>query len=225
MIYTHEERDFATCDIAGVYLHADMDDFTTTKLEVKMVDMMVKVDKIKYSRYMRYENERKGLYLNIPKELYRCIKSSLLWYNFFTSTLKKEGFGFNPYNLCVVNKTIDGKQCTIAWYVDNLKISHVESKLVNNIISISESHYGAMTITRGNKYVYICIDIKFIDDGKVTLNQRNHLEEYIEDFSKDVTTPVSSAPQKQLFHVDNFEKLDNEKCMRLHSISQKLLFI
>ena len=30
----------------------------------------------------------------------------------------------NPYNPCVANCMIGGMQCTIAWYVDDNKISH-----------------------------------------------------------------------------------------------------
>jgi len=40
----------------------------------------------------------------------------------------------NPYDKCVVNKKINGEQCTIIWHVDDLKLSHVEKKVVDNII-------------------------------------------------------------------------------------------
>ena len=40
------------------------------------------------------------------------------------------GFKLNPYDLCVANSQIKGKQCTIAWYVDNNKISHVDDTVV-----------------------------------------------------------------------------------------------
>ena len=34
------------------------------------------------------------------------------------------GFVINPYDMCVASKTINGKQCTIVWYVDDLKVSY-----------------------------------------------------------------------------------------------------
>jgi hypothetical protein len=34
------------------------------------------------------------------------------------------------------NKMIDGKQCTIVWHVDDLKISHVKEKVKTIIIKI-----------------------------------------------------------------------------------------
>jgi len=40
------------------------------------------------------------------------------------------GFEINPYDSCIANKIIDKKQCTIAWYVDDMKISHANQDVV-----------------------------------------------------------------------------------------------
>ena len=50
------------------------------------------------------------------------------------SDLKTLGFEINPYNRCTVNKMINDKQCTICWYVDDNKISHVELEVVIGIL-------------------------------------------------------------------------------------------
>ena len=44
------------------------------------------------------------------------------------------GFELNPYDMCVANAMINGKQCTIVWYVDDNKISHVDPNVVTDII-------------------------------------------------------------------------------------------
>jgi hypothetical protein len=59
------------------------------------------------------------------------------------------GFKLNPYNLCVAISQIKGKQCTIAWYVDDNKISHVDGTVVTDIIEKIEAKFGKMTVTRG----------------------------------------------------------------------------
>ena len=53
----------------------------------------------------------------------------------FANTLKDMGFVLNSYDMCVANKMIDGHQCTIAWYVDDNKISHVDEKVVTKVIN------------------------------------------------------------------------------------------
>lgn len=52
------------------------------------------------------------------------MESALLWYELYSMVLEDMGFELNPYDKCVANKTINGKQCTIAFYVDDNKISH-----------------------------------------------------------------------------------------------------
>jgi hypothetical protein len=137
LIDAHERRDVATADVAGAYLHANMEDFTLLKMEGESVDIMCSVDK-NYTKYVCYENGKKVLYLKLLKALYGCVQSALLWYELFSTTLQASGFELNPYDTCVANKTIDGKQCTIAWYVDDNKISHVDDKVVTQVIKMIE---------------------------------------------------------------------------------------
>ena len=96
---------------------------------------------------MTYENGKAVLYLQLLKALYGCVKSALLWYGLFTGTLQGMGFELNPYDTCVTNKTVDEKQCTVAWYVDNNKISHVDPKVVIGVVNKIEEHFGKMTVT------------------------------------------------------------------------------
>jgi hypothetical protein len=44
------------------------------------------------------------------------------------------GFQLKLYEPCMANCIIDGKQCTIAWYVDDTKISHVDPNVVSSVI-------------------------------------------------------------------------------------------
>ena len=62
------------------------------------------------------------------------LESALLSYELFLSTLVKIGFELNPYDKCLANKNIDGKRCTIGWYVDGTKVSHVSNKVCTEVI-------------------------------------------------------------------------------------------
>ena len=37
---------------------------------------------------------------------------------------------------------INGKQCTIVWYVDDNKISHVDKNVVTDILEKLKGHFG-----------------------------------------------------------------------------------
>ena len=154
------------------------------------------------------------------------MQSALLWYELFTSTLEGMGFVLNPYDLCVANKIINGKQCTICWYVDDLKISHITVKVVDDVIAAIETKFGKMTVNRGNKHTYVGMNIEFIGK-KVQILMIDHLKEAIEDFGEPIPTEkVNSPAMRGLFVLDkNAPLLDKERGDRYGSIVGKLLFV
>ena len=56
---------------------------------------------------------------------------------------------------------INGKQCTIVWYVDDVKVSHVDETVVSDIITFMQKEFGNLTITRGKKHQNLGMDIEF----------------------------------------------------------------
>ena len=107
-----------------------MEDFVIVKLVGDEVDIICKLNS-DYKRYVTLENGKRVLYLQLIKALYGCLKSALLLYECFTKCLSNMGFKLNNYDQFVANKMIEGKQCTILWYVDDNKISHISSQVVD----------------------------------------------------------------------------------------------
>jgi len=64
------------------------------------------------------------LYVKLRKALYGTLQAALVEW----------GFKLNKYNKCMANKLTNGKQCTIIWHVDDLKISHVDHKVMEEVI-------------------------------------------------------------------------------------------
>ena len=65
----------------------------------------------------------------------------------------------NPYDLCVAKKIIDGKQCTIVWYVDDNKNLHADENMVTKILEKMREHFGDIEIYRDNSHVFLGIGI------------------------------------------------------------------
>ena len=66
------------------------------------------------------------------------------------------------YDPCVVSKTINGKQFTTTWHVDDLKLSHVDKEVVYEMIKGTKSLYGNNTkISRVKKHNYLIMNINF----------------------------------------------------------------
>ena len=69
---------------------------------------------------------------------------------------------FNPYDKCIANITIYGKQCTIAWYVDGNKVSHIDKYASTSIIEAITERFGELTVSIWGKHKYLGIDLDFL---------------------------------------------------------------
>ena len=56
--------------------------------------------------------------------------------------MRGKGFEINPYDPCMSNKIIGGKQMEFCWHVDDLKVSHVDPKEANKFMEFLECIYG-----------------------------------------------------------------------------------
>jgi hypothetical protein len=54
--------------------------------------------------------------------VYGTMVAALLYYKKFVKSLKSKAFKLNPYDGCVANKIVKGKQITICFHVDDCKI-------------------------------------------------------------------------------------------------------
>lgn len=151
----------------------------------------------------------------------------MLWWKLLTSVLVEIGFRVNPYDNCVANKTMDdGKQCTICWYVDDLKVSHVSERVVRDVIQTIEGRFGPMTQAHGTELNYLGMDIKFTPEGTVEILMSEYLQEAFELFPEDISRVVNSPAADHLFNIDpNCEKLTEDRRKLLHSITAKLLYV
>ena len=142
LIDAMEGRCMVTCDMPGAFMQTDIDELVHLKLEGKIAELLVKVDP-SYSEFMTKERGKSVIYTELSKALYGTLQAALLFWKDMSKFLVDElGFIVNPYDWCVVNKTINGKQCTIGWHVDDLKISHVDTDMIEGFIQALDDRFG-----------------------------------------------------------------------------------
>ena len=61
-----------------------------------------------------YEGKHKVLYVHITKAIYGLLVSAMLFYKKLVKDLIDIGFVLNPYDPCVANKMVEGRQLTIS---------------------------------------------------------------------------------------------------------------
>jgi len=100
----------------------------------------------------------------------------------------------NPYNGCVANMIVKGKQLTICFHVDDYKISHMSTKVVDETIlwlqseyeSIFENGLGAMKVSRGKKHTYLAMDLDYSHKGECRVTMYKYLDGILQAFNEAV---------------------------------------
>lgn len=122
---------------------------------------------------------------------------------------------------------IDGKQCTLCWYVDDNKLSHVDTKVVDSVLDIIKSHFGEhLVISRGKVHNFLGMKITICEDKRIKIEMEDNIRETLSKFPEDLSTKVSSIATKKIFTVsDDSPELDDERSVLFHSIVASLLFL
>jgi Reverse transcriptase (RNA-dependent DNA polymerase) len=230
MIDAMEDRYVVTCDIPGAFMHADIDELIHIKLEGELVDLLIRLDAT-YKEFVTVEYGKRVIYTKLNKALYGTMQASLLFWRKFKKFLTDLGYEENPYDSCVVNKMINGKQCTVCWYVDDVKASHVEESVVEDLISKMQEEYGKeapLTVSRGKVLEYLGMKIDYSNTGKVVFSRRDYVKNLLEE-CPDELLKAGTATTPAANHISNINpnatKLDKEKAEIFHHLVAKLLYL
>ena len=147
VIDAYECHDVAIVDVPGAFLQTDMpvDEVVHVRFTGIMVDLLLEIDSEMYTPFVEYEGKEKVLYVELLKALYGTLHAAWLFWEKLSGKLQEWGFEPNPYDSCVVNKMINGKQCTVGWHVDDLKISHMDPAVVDHVIDLMDEEFGKET--------------------------------------------------------------------------------
>jgi hypothetical protein len=233
-IDAHEGRVVVTCDIPGAFLHADLDEEVIMLLRGQLADLMVQVDPELYGPYLRKSKKGESiLYVKMLKAMYGLLRSALLFYLKLVKDLTDYGFKLNPYNLCVANKMVDGKQMTVVWHVDDLKISHMSKQVIDGLLDYLRSKYGdGLVVHEGHVHDYLGVDHDYSEKGVVKMSMMRHLGKIFEDFPEDIGANSLTPASENLFKIRDPEEndaqgkwLDKEKAKDFHHSVAQLLFV
>jgi hypothetical protein len=201
------------------------------------VDILVKIAPDVYKSY--FSREKKGmnqLLVKCQNALYGTMVAGLLYYRKFVKSLSDIGFIINPYDPCVANKRIEGKQMTICFHVDDCKLSHHKKKVMDTMIESLRQEYsgifedgtGEMTVSRGKLHKYLGMTLDYTVRGQVKITMFDYVDKILTAFDKAETkgggTERSAAPDS-LFKVDeSIAKLAQNKAVEFHNLVAKTLY-
>ena len=229
VIDAKERRKVVTCDVPGAFMQVDIDEVVHVRLEGALAELLTKVDPALYTEYLVKENGTTILYIQLDKALYGTLSASMLFWKDLTGHLLRDGFVPNPYDSCVMNKVVDGLQCTVLWHVDDLKISHVNASVCEKVVDLLNVRYGKetpVTVTRGDLHDYLGMTLDFSVDGKVSIRMEDYVENMLADLPGSFDGVAVTPAAEHLFKVnEDAAALDESDSDLFHSTTAKILFL
>jgi len=237
VIDAREKRDVLTADIPNAFVQTKVEkqkegERIIMKIRGVLVDMLVELDPDLYGPFVTYERNEKILYVQMLMALYGMLISSLLYYKKFRKDIESIGFKVNPYDPCVANRYVNGKQHTVLWHVDDLKSSHVDPKVNDKFLLWLEKTYssdkiGKVKAVRGKVHDYLAMKLDYSEPGKVAIDMIDYVKNMVEDFPEELTAQGARHPwSDNLFKVDETSPLlPKQKAEDFHTFVAKTLFV
>ena len=79
---------------------------------------------------------------------------------------------------------MERKHLKITWHVDNLKILHVDRKVISDTIICLESIYSEMHGTRGKRHEYLGMWMDYSKIVEVQISMEGYLREVLDGFKE-----------------------------------------
>jgi hypothetical protein len=224
-----ERREVAIVDVPGAFMQADMDEVVHVRFTGKMVELLLEIDPTTYGEYVCMEGNEKVLYVLLLKALYGTIRAARLFWKKLMGKLQEWGFTPNRYDSCVMNKMVNGKQLTVAWHVDDLKVSHVDAKAVDEFLQLLDSEFGKdtpMTAGRGKVHDYLGMTLDYGVDGTVKIDMSNYVKMVLHELPEHMVSSANTPAASHLFTVNpKAAPLDNVRKEQFVHYVMQLLYL
>ena len=161
--------------------------------------------KPEYKKLIKYSRRKNGkttrtLIGKVTKAIYGTLLGARLFYDKLKGILIEMGFKINAYDECTFNRMINGKQCTIQFHVDDLKLSHMTQGVLDKIIDDLNHIFGSegeiLAASYGSVHEYLGMTIDWSDEGRVIFTMLDYLEDILaeapECFDGEYVTPAVS---------------------------------
>ena len=195
-----ENRKVAVLDLPGAFRQVDMDELIHMHFHGEMVDKLLEID------HVTEEHGEKVMYVELLKALYGTLRAAwLFWGNLQAKLVNDWGFVPNRYDSCVVNKKVDGKQLTLAWHVDDLKVSHEKEEVLYEFIGRMEKEFGQdapLSVSWGLVQEYLGMTLDFSERGRVVMKMSNYVNNMLNDAPASMDGKAATPAAAHLFQVN-----------------------
>lgn len=231
-----EEQSVITCDMPGAFLQGDWPQEKGKECCLKfkniMVDMICEIEPSYKKHIICPKSGKKLLYAKLNKAFYGTLLGAIIFYEKLAKQLNEWGFQMNPCNECAFNKTANGNQLTAQFHVDDLKASHKDQRVLDNLMCELKAVFGKedeSSETKGKAHEYLGVTINHFAPRKVAITMFEYLEDIIVEAEEKLGALLNKDNQYpcngKIFQInDNSPRLNKETAEFAHRMIARLLF-
>lgn len=229
VIAAKEKRDVASMDLPGAFMQTDLDgEMIIVKFEGRTAELLAMIDPSLYRQHVMVEKGKTIMYAELRKELYGMLQAALKFWQKVTPNLVSLGYTINPYDWCVANKIVNGKQHTVGWHVDDFILTYEDPSVNDGLISWFQEKYGKLspiTVNRGKTHEYLGMTLNFEQPGEVAVTMFDYVNKTLDEAPKDWSGTAATPATSRLFDTDDAgAKLEENRAALCHHIVARLLF-
>ena len=155
---------------------------------------------------LQWKKGEKVMYVELLKALYGTLWATrLFWEKLQAKLVNDWGFMPNRYDSCVVNKMVDGKQLSVAWHVDDLKVSHEKEEVLDEFIGMMQNEFGKdapLSISCGLVQDYLGMTLDFSEKGRVMVKMNDYVKNMLNDAPASMDVKAATPAVAHLFKVN-----------------------
>jgi hypothetical protein len=198
-IAASERRHHISIDIVGAFLEAEMTGPPVHMVIQKVVAEAVIKCKPQWAEYVRADGT---MVVRLKRALYGCKQSGKLWYDKLVSTLHDLQFIPSPVDPCVLNKSVDGAQLTLAVHVDDIYMTHVSSEALSRVADQIGSKFSGYKVQNTPTIPHLGLQICRHSNGSFTVDMLRYTNNCVKDWGEAVPPKQTPAPP-DLFNIDH----------------------
>ena len=193
------------------------------RIEGVLAERLAKLD----PTYAPFMDNRGSIVVQLKKALYGTVQASKLWYEMLTKELLDQGFEQNPYDKCVLNKTVGDHQVTLALHVDDMLVTSKDKKDLDTLAAAIMTRWDNSTRHDGPIVDFVGMTFDYStrrQDKVVEVTMDGITDAVIAESGVQRAKPSPST--LDLFDVDDASPaLDAERTKRFKSAVPKLSWV
>ena len=134
------------------------------------------------------------------------------------------GFIVNDHDPCIFNKIIDGVQMTIAFHVDDLLVTCVNYKHIDQLIEHLKANFTEISVKRGDCHSYLGMNIT-VEEKRIKVDMVKYIEKVLESARGPIRHAFCPASDKLFTIPADSKPLDDDSKGYFHSMVARLLYL